>query len=167
MSGAVLKQRQESLLPDREGAGAGWRDMPGEIGLGDAHGMHLQGQIDASSAAPAAIGGGRGGVERGAAFRDGDGGACLRLGWRSVCPYVSKTHIPFLKTTEAARAVFPTGNTCLTLFDPFGSLFADPDFAALFPDDGQPALSLVHLILILQLVETALCQRSLQVGCGS
>jgi hypothetical protein len=31
----------------------------------------------------------------------------------------------------------------------FGSLFADPDFAALFPDNGQPGLSPVRLMLIL------------------
>jgi hypothetical protein len=45
--------------------------------------------------------------------------------------------MPFLKkTAEVARAVFPKGSTCLTLFDTFGSLFSDPDFAALFPDNG-------------------------------
>ena len=53
------------------------------------------------------------------------------------------------KTAEVARAVFPKGNLCLTLFDTFGSLFADPDFAELFPDNGQPALSPVRLMLIL------------------
>lgn len=53
------------------------------------------------------------------------------------------------KTAEVARAVFPNGNIYLTLFDTFGSLFADPDFAALFPNNGQPALSPVRLMLIL------------------
>jgi transposase len=55
------------------------------------------------------------------------------------------------KTAEVAQAVFPKGNTSLTLFDAFGSLFADPNFAALFPDNGQPALSPVQLMLTLVL----------------
>jgi transposase len=53
------------------------------------------------------------------------------------------------KTAEVASAVFFKGNLYLTLFDTFGSLFANPDFAALFHDNGQPALSLVRLMLIL------------------
>lgn len=52
-------------------------------------------------------------------------------------------------TAEVARAVFRKGNLYLTLFDTFGSLFADPDFAAMFPNNGQPALSPVRLMLIL------------------
>jgi len=56
------------------------------------------------------------------------------------------------KTTEVARAVTPNGNIYLTLFDTFGSLFADPEFAALFPDNGQPAVSPVRLILMLSLI---------------
>ena len=59
------------------------------------------------------------------------------------------------KTAEVARAVFPKGNLYLTLFDTVGSLFNDPDFAELFPDNGQPALSPVRLMLtlILQFME--------------
>lgn len=53
------------------------------------------------------------------------------------------------KTAEVARAVFSKGNIYLTLCDTFGSLFADPEFAALFPNNGQPALSPVRLMLIL------------------
>lgn len=53
------------------------------------------------------------------------------------------------KTAEVARAVFPNGNIYLTLSDTFGSLFADPEFAALFSNNGQPALSPVRLMLIL------------------
>ncbi len=53
------------------------------------------------------------------------------------------------KTAEVARAVFPRGNIYLTLFDTFGSWFVDPEFAALFPNNGQPALSPVRLMLIL------------------
>jgi transposase len=53
------------------------------------------------------------------------------------------------KTAGVARAVFPKGNLYLTLFDTFGSLFNDPDFAELFPDNGQPALSPVQLMLTL------------------
>jgi len=49
------------------------------------------------------------------------------------------------RTAEVARAVFPKGNLYLTLFNTFDSLFADLDFAALFPDNGQPALSPVRL----------------------
>jgi transposase len=55
------------------------------------------------------------------------------------------------KTAEVARAVFPNGNIYLTLFDTFGSLCADPEFAALFPDNGQPALSPDRLTLSLML----------------
>jgi transposase len=44
----------------------------------------------------------------------------------------------------------------MKLFDTFGSLFSDQDFAQLFPDNGQPAFSPVRLILvlILQFVES-------------
>jgi transposase len=59
------------------------------------------------------------------------------------------------KTAEIARAIFPDGNLYMKLFDTFGSLFSDQDFALLFPDNGQPAFSPVRLmlVLILQFVE--------------
>ena len=59
------------------------------------------------------------------------------------------------KTTEIAKAIFPNGNPYMKLFDTFGSLFSDQDFASLFPDNGQPAFSPVRLmlVLILQFIE--------------
>ena len=53
------------------------------------------------------------------------------------------------KTAEIARAIFPNGNLYMKLFDTFGSLFSDQDFAQLFPDNGQPAFSPVRLMLVL------------------
>jgi transposase len=43
----------------------------------------------------------------------------------------------------------------MKLFDTFGSLFSDQDFASPFPDNGQPAFSPVRLmlVLILQFIE--------------
>src|SRR5918992_3440184 len=43
-------------------------------------------------------------------------------------------------TTRVARAAFPHGNPYLTLRDTLGRIFADADFAALFPAWGQPGL---------------------------
>jgi transposase len=59
------------------------------------------------------------------------------------------------KTAEIARAIFPNGNLYMKLFDTFGSVFSDQDFAALFPNNGQPAFSPVRLmlVLILQFIE--------------
>jgi len=59
------------------------------------------------------------------------------------------------ETARVARAIFPPGNPYLQLYDTFGSLFQDQDFAALFPADGQPALSPMRLmvVLILQFAE--------------
>jgi transposase len=42
-------------------------------------------------------------------------------------------------TAEVARAIFPDGNLYLRMYDAFGTLFEDEDFATLFPQDGQPA----------------------------
>ncbi len=44
-------------------------------------------------------------------------------------------------TVEVAHAAFPKGNVYLTLRDELGSIFEDQDFADLYPDRGQPALS--------------------------
>ncbi len=63
--------------------------------------------------------------------------------------HVQETYTVPETTASVARAVFPKVNLYLTLFDTFGSLFADPDYTALFPNNGQPALSPVQLILIL------------------
>jgi len=42
-------------------------------------------------------------------------------------------------TATVARAVFSQGNACLRLRDRFGPIFADEQFASLFPKSGQPA----------------------------
>jgi transposase len=59
------------------------------------------------------------------------------------------------ETARIARAVFPKGNASLQLYDTFGTLFEDEEFSALFPNNGQPALSPVRLslVLILQFAE--------------
>lgn len=53
---------------------------------------------------------------------------------------------------QTAHAVFPAENPHLKLYDTFVILFANQDFARLFPDNGQPAFSPVcwMLVLILQ-----------------
>lgn len=40
-----------------------------------------------------------------------------------------------------AQAVFPKGNTFILMRDTLGTIFTDLDFAELFPERGQPALS--------------------------
>lgn len=55
------------------------------------------------------------------------------------------------ETARVARAIFPKGNLYMQWYDTFGMLFADEDFRALFPLDGQPALSPVRLSLVLML----------------
>ena len=42
-------------------------------------------------------------------------------------------------TARVAHAVFPQGNACLRLRDRLGPIFADGEFATLFPKSGQPA----------------------------
>jgi transposase len=42
-------------------------------------------------------------------------------------------------TARVARAAFPRGNPYLRMYDVLGPLFAGPDFADLYPEDGQPA----------------------------
>src|SRR5215211_2209411 len=41
-------------------------------------------------------------------------------------------------TASVARAVFRKGNPLVSLRDEFGTIFADADFADLFPKLGQP-----------------------------
>jgi hypothetical protein len=43
------------------------------------------------------------------------------------------------QTHRVARAAFPKGNPYLTLRDRLGTIFADDDFADLFPGCGQPS----------------------------
>ncbi|MFB3098503.1 MAG: IS1182 family transposase [Acidimicrobiia bacterium] len=52
------------------------------------------------------------------------------------------------ETARVARAAFPQGNPYLTLRDELGSIYRDEDFAHLFPDCGQPALSPWRLALV-------------------
>jgi hypothetical protein len=47
-----------------------------------------------------------------------------------------------------ARAAFPKGNAYLRMHDELGRLYADRDFAALFPTRGQPALAPAQLALV-------------------
>ena len=51
-------------------------------------------------------------------------------------------------TARVARAAFPKGNTCLHMHDELGRLYADREFAALFPTRGQPALAPAQLALV-------------------
>ncbi|GAA5512403.1 IS5 family transposase ISAcma45 [Deinococcus carri] len=51
-------------------------------------------------------------------------------------------------TLRIARAAFPKGNLYLKLRDELGVLYADQDFAALFPALGQPALPPWRLALV-------------------
>ena len=43
-------------------------------------------------------------------------------------------------TAEVARAAFPKGNTYLRVYDVLGPIYINPQFAALFPKEGQPAV---------------------------
>src|SRR5205807_8969527 len=52
------------------------------------------------------------------------------------------------ETARVARAAFPKGNTYLRMHDELGRLYADRDFAALFPVRGQPALAPAQLALV-------------------
>jgi transposase len=58
-------------------------------------------------------------------------------------------------TAKVAQAIFPDGSVYLRIYDTFGTLFQDDDFAALFPQDGQPAEApfRLMLVLILQFLE--------------
>jgi len=59
------------------------------------------------------------------------------------------------QTAKVARAAFPKGTPCLALRDELGTLYRDEDFATLFPECGQPALSpwLLALVTVLQFRE--------------
>ncbi|WP_353543656.1 transposase, partial [Deinococcus xinjiangensis] len=52
------------------------------------------------------------------------------------------------ETSRVARMAFPKGNLYLRLRDELGVLYADEDFAALFPALGQPALPPWRLALV-------------------
>jgi transposase len=51
-------------------------------------------------------------------------------------------------TTRVARAAFRRGNPLLKLRDELGTIFADADFADLFPKRGQPGLAPWRLALV-------------------
>ena len=59
------------------------------------------------------------------------------------------------ETARVARAAFPRGNPYLRMYDALGPLFAGPDFADLYPGEGQPAVdpALLALVTIFQFVE--------------
>jgi transposase len=52
------------------------------------------------------------------------------------------------QTIRVAQAAFPHGNIYMQLKDELGSIYRDEDFAALFPQRGQPAASPWQLALI-------------------
>ena len=59
------------------------------------------------------------------------------------------------ETQRVARAAFPRGCLCLRLADSLGALYRDEQFAALFPERGQPAAAPGRLAMatVLQFVE--------------
>jgi transposase len=59
------------------------------------------------------------------------------------------------ETAQVARAAFANGNVYMRIYDTFGTIFRDRDFAGLFSSTGQPAASPVRLALatILQFAE--------------
>jgi transposase len=52
------------------------------------------------------------------------------------------------ETSRVARTAFPKGNALMRLRDHLGSIYTDAQFTALFPHDGQPALSPGRLALV-------------------
>ena len=52
------------------------------------------------------------------------------------------------ETARVARAAFPKGHGSLKLRDQLGPIFSDADFAALFPQEGQPASAPWRLALV-------------------
>ncbi len=50
-------------------------------------------------------------------------------------------------TAEVARAAFPKGNTYLRVYDALGPIYTNPQFATLFPQEGQPAVAPAQLAL--------------------
>ena len=51
-------------------------------------------------------------------------------------------------TARVARAAFPKGHAYLRLYDAPGPLYADRQFAALFPARGKPGLSPAQVALV-------------------
>ena len=57
------------------------------------------------------------------------------------------------ETARIARAAFPQRNVYLKLRGQRGPIFSDADFAALFPQEGQPAYAPWRLALVTVLVQ--------------
>ena len=59
------------------------------------------------------------------------------------------------QTARVARAAFPKGALCLTIYDHLGTLFRDQEFLDLYPRAGQPAQAPFRLALVtlLQFIE--------------
>jgi transposase len=55
------------------------------------------------------------------------------------------------ETARVAYAIFPKGNLVMRMYDELGMLFADRDFADLFPTQGQPAAAPARLALVTML----------------
>lgn len=53
-----------------------------------------------------------------------------------------------IETRQIAHASFPKGNTFMKMRDEMGTIFTDEEFADLYPDLGQPAISPWQLALI-------------------
>src|SRR5258708_14051264 len=66
------------------------------------------------------------------------------------------------ETARVARAAYPKGNVYLQMRDVLGSIYADEDFADLFPKHGQPTEAPWRLALVtgLQFVENLSDQRA-------
>jgi len=52
------------------------------------------------------------------------------------------------ETARVARAAFPRGNTYMRIYDALGPIYRNPQFARLFPKEGQPALAPAQLALV-------------------
>lgn len=52
------------------------------------------------------------------------------------------------ETARMAHASFPKGNAYLRLYDALGPIYTNPQFAGLFPKDGQPAMAPAQLALV-------------------
>lgn len=52
------------------------------------------------------------------------------------------------QTVNVARAAFPKGNPYMRMRDALGPIYTNPEFAHLFPKDGQPAEAPAHLALV-------------------
>ena len=52
------------------------------------------------------------------------------------------------ETARVARESFPKGNAYLRQYDALGPIYTNPQFAALFPKDGQPAVAPAQLALV-------------------